>query len=743
MNHQPATRNQQLIYVTLDLRRGLFVAEATGTLILCSYNSDLLPELRKKGVKIWCFEELYPDLHLPDTSSKLIGHGKTLNFLRSLGDDLTFLVFKPSNKVRELIEGKGWKLQAPDATLCRKLEDKITFNELAMKYSVQVPRFEVLLWDEKKIPRFEKKFGNPFIVQGRIGHAGSSTWKVKDGKIIGPDERGGVKKGMRVKISKWVEGPTFTLNGYVSPEGKLVFGPLFQQLMHVPQWNTYEMGTVGISPIFNFQFSIFNSLKKLLLKLSPLFKDEGYSGFFGLDLIWKESGETSGLERSRPAEQDAERKTPRPKLRGFCEVIGRGERSPHWGKQWYLIECNPRFTASVSLQCLIDLSNERYPLLKYHAKGGEPEEDRFDFLLSPSAEGARLSPKGERTKRTKQMKAVNFSLSFRRGLGRGFGHLILRNTKPRPWQTPKTLKSGIYQLEEGAWKLRARTSDATQLKDEELLLILASKAGSLVDPGSDYATIIFRNSALDEGGGLHDRFLDFYERVILQHLIREEDLWNNKYASTKPPPPAKEEGWGGGHGGPFLFYKPSQKKIQTQLLPNEVVKLLGEIGDWCLVERADGTRGWMEKDLPPTPSLAGGGERTTPAKKEDFILPGKNSMTAEKFFQRWNGKPYLRGGNSEEGIDCSALVQRYFWEVKGILLPKYSQDQKAFCKEEVTIENIQDDDLVFLHSKTTKIPHVGILRDGKVWHSSLEGGVKAEKLEKLEEKYTLETYRRA
>lgn len=118
-------------------------------------------------------------------------------------------------------------------------------------------------------------------------------------------------------------------------------------------------------------------------------------------------------------------------------------------------------------------------------------------------------------------------------------------------------------------------------------------------------------------------------------------------------------------------------------------------------------------------------------------------MTAEKFFQRWNGKPYLRGGNSEEGIDCSALVQRYFWEVKGILLPKYSQDQKAFCKEEVTIENIQDDDLVFLHSKTTKIPHVGILRDGKVWHSSLEGGVKAEKLEKLEEKYTLETYRRA
>src|SRR3989338_9037292 len=97
-----------LIYVTLDLRRALFVPEATGAVILCSYKSDLLEIFRKKGHQVWCFEESCPEEKAPTSSAELIGNGKSLQFLKSLEQDLRFLVFKPSNKVRKIIESQGW-----------------------------------------------------------------------------------------------------------------------------------------------------------------------------------------------------------------------------------------------------------------------------------------------------------------------------------------------------------------------------------------------------------------------------------------------------------------------------------------------------------------------------------------------------------------------------------------------------------------------------------------------------------
>ncbi|MDZ4217307.1 MAG: NlpC/P60 family protein, partial [Candidatus Gracilibacteria bacterium] len=95
---------------------------------------------------------------------------------------------------------------------------------------------------------------------------------------------------------------------------------------------------------------------------------------------------------------------------------------------------------------------------------------------------------------------------------------------------------------------------------------------------------------------------------------------------------------------------------------------------------------------------------------------------------------------SEQGIDCSAFVQRYFWEVKGILLPKYSQDQKSFCSGKVERNELQNDDLVFLHSRKKHISHVGIVRGTKVWHSGLKMGVMEEDLAELERRYVLEGF---
>lgn len=645
-----------LIYVTLDLRRGLWVAEATGSIILCSYDSDLLPHLRKRGVEVWCFAELFPNEMLPRSTSELIGHPLILKKLRELKTRLRFLVFKPGNRIKNFLENEGWELLSPSSHLCRKLEDKIDFYELAVEKKIPMPESEVLAWVPSMQQNIHETFGDPFVLQTRMGHAGSSTWIVRKNTPFTdlPD-------GIKVRVSRFIEGKTYTVNGYLDPEGKVAIGLLFQQLMHVPQWNGFEMGTVGITPVTNLPSDALDELKKLLLQTAKLLHEQEYWGFFGLDLLYD-------------------------------------------GQHWTLVECNPRFTASISLQCLIDLATNRVPLLRLHADKAPLHEDRFDFL---------------------------------HGSDQVFGHVVLRNSKPSPWKIPLTLKSGIYEREEGNWKLRDRSIDGRDLRVGELLLILAHRPGTVVDPGSDFGAVQYLGSALNEEGQIDDRFFDFYERAIMGYLIRPRDFWEDRYVKTLFEGGDRNPRIDSGENADSrlqlgLHSKPSAtSQIQTEIVDGETVKLLGEYRDFFLVERADGTRGWM---------IASPGLK--PSTHDQFQLPAKQSTDAESFFQHWQGKPYLFGGNSEKGIDCSAFVQRYFWEVRGILLPKNSQGQKTACVQQISQEQLQDDDLIFLHHREQKVPHVAVYRHGKVWHSSLEGGVVEQDLEEVKQRYEIDGFGR-
>jgi cell wall-associated NlpC family hydrolase len=643
-------KDTQLIYITLDLRRSLWISQATGAKIVCAYSSDLLKPMREQGADIWCFEEEYPEAEIPRSTFMLLSRALTLNMLRDLvnefGKKLQFMVFKPSNKLKNWAEKEDWELLSSPIETCRQLEDKVTFAEFARKHALDVPKHRVLLWDEVELITYQAEFGEKFVVQGRMGHAGNCTY------VVEKDTLPKLTPGSRVKLSQWVEGKTYTVNASYS-SGELRYGPAWQQIMHVPEWNSYEMGTVGVSPAtLNEELSM--RLSEAMNSLKPVFDEVNYSGFFGVDLILDEAG------------------------------------------KWWIIEINPRLTATVSLQCFIDLLEKNAPLLigpKHSHKN----------LEKPSTIGHQLST--------------------------SFGQILLRNSLKRPWKSPKTLKSGIYRQEEGVWKLIDRKPDARELKEGDILLLLSRKAGTKIDPGSDYASLQFVGSAYDESDTLDDQFFDFYERVVMQRSIREKDLWTDRYAQLKSYP----------HSPIFLLQKPIEdprergqevtaKLRQTELHLNDSLQVLGELDQVYLVQKADGTRGWLPKLVELEDQNDG----------DDHELPGKSSKTPQEFFDHWLGKPYLLGGNSEQGIDCSAFVQRYFWEVKGVLIPKYSQDQRAACKQFLALDELEDDDLLFMHSKDKPYDHVGVCMGGKIWHSSLETGVVSQDLDELGERYVLE-----
>lgn len=90
--------------------------------------------------------------------------------------------------------------------------------------------------------------------------------------------------------------------------------------------------------------------------------------------------------------------------------------------------------------------------------------------------------------------------------------------------------------------------------------------------------------------------------------------------------------------------------------------------------------------------------------------------------------PYLWGGTTTNGIDCSAFVQRVMKFSLGIDLPRTSIMQST-VGEPVERENLMFGDLVFFNTLGRRISHVGIyLGEGVFAHSSSSGGVKTNSL---------------
>lgn len=92
--------------------------------------------------------------------------------------------------------------------------------------------------------------------------------------------------------------------------------------------------------------------------------------------------------------------------------------------------------------------------------------------------------------------------------------------------------------------------------------------------------------------------------------------------------------------------------------------------------------------------------------------------------REWAGVPYVLGGVSKSGADCSGFVQTTFMERFNIALPRMTSAQAEYGQK-VSLDDIQTGDLVFF--KTGRGPngyHVGIyVKDNKFLHASTKGGV--------------------
>jgi uncharacterized protein YgiM (DUF1202 family) len=154
-----------------------------------------------------------------------------------------------------------------------------------------------------------------------------------------------------------------------------------------------------------------------------------------------------------------------------------------------------------------------------------------------------------------------------------------------------------------------------------------------------------------------------------------------------------------------VYSKPSADSLPVSdlVIGIPVVVLDRAPREWASVELPDGKRGFV-----PGPHL------------EPHPRPGTPTapMLAATGL-RFLGIPYLWGGNTPKGFDCSGLVQRVF-RLHGVILPRDS-DQQAGVGRERPVRGPGDPvpgDLVFFGREPTRITHVGlVIPDGLYLHA--------------------------
>jgi len=95
------------------------------------------------------------------------------------------------------------------------------------------------------------------------------------------------------------------------------------------------------------------------------------------------------------------------------------------------------------------------------------------------------------------------------------------------------------------------------------------------------------------------------------------------------------------------------------------------------------------------------------------------------FMEEWYGTKYHYGGDSKDGIDCSAFASLLMSSVYGINnLPRISKDQYLATKR-ISKKLLRQGDLVFFHTygrKKKTVTHVGVyICNDKFIHASISG----------------------
>jgi SH3-like domain-containing protein len=148
--------------------------------------------------------------------------------------------------------------------------------------------------------------------------------------------------------------------------------------------------------------------------------------------------------------------------------------------------------------------------------------------------------------------------------------------------------------------------------------------------------------------------------------------------------------------------------VACDLVRGAWVVTAGERDDWLEIELPDGLTGWIPRD------------HALPRERLPERFPREGASVVAHAAE-YIGLPYLWGGTSEKGFDCSGLIQRIYG-LHGVALPRDSDQQARVgaLVPRADWNDVEEGDLAFFaETPGGRATHVGILSmGGRMIHAS-------------------------
>jgi predicted ATP-grasp superfamily ATP-dependent carboligase len=288
-------------------------------------NFHLIYAYKNKNIKnlknpYLCLEEQGTTLSAKN-SGKLLSHPQVIDYIQKTSDSLIPIIipFKPSSKIEHLCHQFNWINAAVSAKINRFLEDKNQFYEFCQKNKLPTIPSNIDLFTKDNFLKYQKKYGQKLVLQSHFGWAGNSTFCSDNWQ----DLKNSFSTNTLVKFSPYISGYSLTNNCCLTKNG-LVQSPPALQFTGIKPLTNNPFATVGRQWPSMAPKNITKKIGKITNNFSKSIKKINYQGFFGLDFLIDQN------------------------------------------ENVYLLECNPRLTASFAFYTEIEIQKNLFPLLLLH-----------------------------------------------------------------------------------------------------------------------------------------------------------------------------------------------------------------------------------------------------------------------------------------------------------------------------------------------------------------------------------------
>ncbi|MCW1949311.1 MAG: ATP-grasp domain-containing protein [Candidatus Shapirobacteria bacterium] len=254
-------------------------------------------------------------------SGKLLSDISVQNYINSTANNqqIVIIPFKPSAKIEFICRQNNWICAAVDHQLNRFLEDKNEFTLFCQKNNLPTVPSVIDLFNQNNFTKYQQQFQtDKLVIQTHFGWAGKSTFSANNWEEI----KNNIPPETKVKFSPFLEGYSLLNNCCLTQTG-LIQSPPALQYTGLPEFTSNPFTTVGRQWPCLTTVEIQTQVKQITANFAKIIQSLSYKGFFGLDFLVSHN-------------------------------------------QIYLLECNPRLTASFAFYTQIEINQNLDPLFLFH-----------------------------------------------------------------------------------------------------------------------------------------------------------------------------------------------------------------------------------------------------------------------------------------------------------------------------------------------------------------------------------------